>query len=75
MDNDTINIKKWIDCWDKAHIELTSIKSIEMSNENYLFDSISSLSEVFNYALSYSAPSTSSGLVEMQKYFSKLRKK
>ncbi len=67
-------IKVWADTWDKAHNALNSVKAIEMRKESYLSDSLSSLAEVFNYALATAKPSTTSGLVEMQKHFAKLRK-
>ena len=73
MNDSTVIIKKWVDSWDRAHIELNAVKSIEMNKESYLFDSLSSLADLFNYAITNSSPSTTSGLVEMQKYFAKLR--
>ena len=75
MNDNTSSIKKWSDTWHKADIALNSIKSIEMNKENYLCDSLISLTDVFNYSLANAEPSTTSGLVEMQKYFAKLRKK
>lgn len=74
MKDTTAKIQIWADSWDKAHIALNSVKAIEMRKDSYLFDSLSSLTEVFNYALATAKPSTTSGLVEMQKYFAKLRK-
>lgn len=75
MNDNTTKLQKWAETWDKAHFALNSVKSIEMSEDSYVSDSLSSLSEVFNYALATAKPSTSSGLVEMQKFFAKLRKK
>jgi hypothetical protein len=75
MKDSKATIAKWVDTWEKAHIELTSIKYIEMSKENYIVDSLTSLTDLFNLTLANSKPSQSSGLIEMQRYFAMLRPK
>ncbi|MBI5728039.1 MAG: hypothetical protein HY965_09320 [Ignavibacteriales bacterium] len=72
MEN-TALVKKWIDTLPSTSSELKAIKAIEMQDENYLFNALTSLTEVFNYAIATAKPSTTSGLVEMQKYFAILR--
>ena len=72
MNEETIAIKKWIDGWEKTQVKLNSIKSEEMRKEDYLFNSLNSLTDIFNFSLIHSIPSQTSGLVEMQKYFSNL---
>lgn len=74
MNDNTATLRKWADTWKQTGIALNSIKSIEMCKETYTADSLTSLSEVFNHALAVAEPSTTSGLVEMQKYFALLRK-
>lgn len=75
MNENSITLKKWVDGWEKTQVELTSVKSVEMSKDSYAFLSLSSLTEIFNYSLAHSQPRPYSGLVEMQKYFSKLHRK
>jgi hypothetical protein len=64
--------RKWVDCWKETNAKLSSIKASEMQKDDYLFNSLVSLAEIFNFSLANSIPSQTSGLIEMQKYFSKL---
>jgi hypothetical protein len=63
---------KWVNCWKETNSKLTAIKAAEMQKEDYLYNSLISLAEIFNFSLANSPPSQTSGLIEMQKYFSKL---
>jgi hypothetical protein len=64
--------KKWVNGWKQTHTRLSSIKASEMQKGDYLSRSLISLAEIFNFSLANSVPSQTSGLIEMQKYFSKL---
>jgi hypothetical protein len=75
MNDQSAATKKWVKCWNETSTKLSLIKSSEMQKEDYLSNSLTSLAEIFNFSLINSIPSQTSGLIEMQKYFSKLAKK
>lgn len=66
-------IRKWVDAWKEAGPELERIRLREVREEDNLL-SLQLLAPAFNHATRTCPPGTTSGLVEMQKYFAKLRK-
>lgn len=66
-------IRKWVDAWKEAGPELERIRLREVREEDTL-ESLRLLARAFNHATSSCPPDKTSGLVEMQRYFAKLRK-
>jgi hypothetical protein len=64
-------MRRWVDAWKQAGPELEAIRRREIQEADNL-KVIESLESSFNYAVRLPAR-TSSGMVEMQRYFAKLR--
>jgi len=65
--------RRWAQTWKDAGPELQLIRLREIREEDNL-ESLRLLARAFNHATSAQPPSGSSGLVEMQRYFAKLRR-
>lgn len=65
-------IQRWAQTWKNAGPELERIRLREVRDEDNLL-SLKLLARAFNHATSTQPPDRSSGLVEMQRYFAKLR--
>ena len=63
---------KWVKTWEKASIELERIKYNEIHNVNER-KVIVSLDSAFKSAISTIPPKPYSGLIELQKIFSRMR--
>jgi len=66
-------IRRWAQTWKEVGPELEQIRLREVRDEDNLL-SLRLLARAFNQATSSEPPSASSGLVEMQRYFAKLRR-
>jgi hypothetical protein len=66
-------MRRWVETWKQAGSELEAIRRKEIENINVL-ESLDALEGAFNYATRTLPPRPSSGLVEMQKWFAKLRR-
>jgi hypothetical protein len=67
-------IKKWIDVWKETDKALQEIKIQELRSEDYYEKNKQFLNEMLQYAFEHRTVRLSSGLVEQQKFFMKLRK-
>jgi len=68
-------IKKWIDVWQEASAALQEIKIKELRADDYYEKNKQFLNEMLQYAFEHRTVRLTSGLVEQQKYFMKLREK
>jgi hypothetical protein len=75
MKNTNEILKKWADIWKSAGQALGAIKKNELADKDYYTKNIHFLDEMLCYAMERNVISNTSGLVEMQKYFMKLRNK
>lgn len=66
-------MRRWVETWKRAGPELEAIRRKEIEKINVL-ESLAALEGAFNYATRNLPPRDSSGLVEMQKWFAKLRR-
>jgi hypothetical protein len=66
-------IRRWVETWRLAGPELEAVRRKEIEKINVL-ESLAALEDAFNYATRNVAPSDTSGLVEMQQWFAKLRR-
>jgi hypothetical protein len=66
-------VRRWVATWEEAGPALEAIRRREIAEADNL-EVLASLESVFNYALRNIPPRESSGLVEMQKWFAKLRR-
>ena len=66
-------IRKWVDAWKEAGPELERIRLREVRDEDNLL-SLQLLAPAFEQAAQTQPPDNTSGLVEMQQYFAKLRR-
>jgi hypothetical protein len=66
-------IQRWVDTWKEAGPELELIRLREVREQDNLL-SLRLLARAFNHATSSQPPRESSGLIEMQRYFAKLRR-
>ena len=65
-------VRRWAQTWKQAGPELEKIRLREVRDEDNLL-SLRILARAFNHATSAEPPCESSGLVEMQRHFAKLR--
>lgn len=70
---ETEKIRQWVQAWKAAGPELERIRLREIREEDNLV-SLKLLARAFNHATRTQPPAASSGLVEMQRYFAKLRR-
>jgi hypothetical protein len=66
-------IQRWVRTWKEAGPELEKIRLREVRDEDNLL-SLRLLARAFNHATRTQPPGESSGLVEMQRHFAKLRR-
>ena len=66
-------LKLWVDTWNQAGPELEAIRRKEIAESDPVRDQ-ALLEGAFNDCVRRSAPEPTSGLVEMQRWFAKLRK-
>jgi hypothetical protein len=66
-------MRRWVETWKEAGPALEAIRRKEIEAINVL-ESLAALEDAFNYALRELPPRQSSGLVEMQKWFARLRR-
>ena len=65
-------MRRWVEAWKLAGPELEAIRRREVREaDNY--EVMEELESLFNHALKTMPPQTSSGMVEMQRWFAKLR--
>jgi hypothetical protein len=65
-------IRRWAQTWKEFGPELEKMRLREVRDQNNLL-SLRTLARAFNHATSTQLPGESSGLVEMQRHFAKLR--
>lgn len=66
-------IQRWVQTWKEAGPELERIRLREVRDEDNLL-SLQLLAPAFEHALRTQPPDSTSGLIEMQRVFAKLRK-
>jgi hypothetical protein len=66
-------MRRWVETWKQAGPELEAIRRKEIEKINVI-ESLAALEDAFNYATRNVPPSDTSGLVEMQRWFAKLRR-
>jgi hypothetical protein len=66
-------MRRWVETWKQAEPELERIRLEEIAKADNNKD-LAALEDVFNDALRSQPPEPSSGLVEMQAWFAKLRR-
>ena len=72
MKSDEKNIERWVDDWRRVAPILKQIKEDEIRNADY--DSqLPVLDSMLQWAVDHATPRPSSGLVEQQRLFKKLR--
>jgi hypothetical protein len=74
MRDDVKSLKNYARVWKQADSELRSIKRDEMRKDK-IYQSILTLDENFTAVINSTSPSKTSGLVEQQQIFLRLRKK
>lgn len=74
-DIDRKTIKKWIYIWKKASSSLQNIKLYELRSDNYYQKNQLLLNEMLRYAFENRTVRFSSGLIEQQRIFMKLKRK
>ncbi len=67
-------IEKWIETWEKAEFALDKVKLNELRADDYYSQNQMLLNEMLQYAFEHREFRLSSGLVEQQKIFMKLKK-
>jgi hypothetical protein len=65
-------MRRWVETWKQAAPELKAIRRREIQQADNL-QVLASLESAFNHAIRTMPPRKSSGLVEMQVWFKKLR--
>jgi hypothetical protein len=66
-------IRRWVQTWKEAGPELDAIRRREIREADNL-QILASLERAFNHAARTMPPRPSSGMVEMQEWFAKLRR-
>jgi hypothetical protein len=66
-------MRRWVQTWKEAGPELEAIRRDEIAKADNSVD-LAALACAFNDTLARCPPKTSSGLVEMQDWFAKLRR-
>jgi hypothetical protein len=74
-ENNRKEIEKWIKTWEKAGSALDKIKLKELRSVDYYNNNQMHLNEMLRYAFEHSVPRLTSGLIEQQRLFMKLKKK
>ena len=67
-------IEKWIETWEQAGFALDRVKLNELRASNYYSQNQVLLNEMLQYAFEHRELRLSSGLIEQQKIFMKLKK-
>jgi hypothetical protein len=67
------SMRRWVETWKRAGPELEAIRRKEIESLDTR-ETLAALEGAFNYATRNVPPDPNSGLVEMQKWFAKLRK-
>ncbi len=75
MSDTPANLKKWSEAWEKASVTLREEWEARLRAPGYHAVTMAQLAGMFDYAIENSTPSNTSGLIEMQKHFMKLRPK
>lgn len=66
------DIRRWVETWKRAGPELEAIRREEIRTADNV-KALAALEDAFNHATRTMPPRETSGMVEMQKYFAKLR--
>jgi hypothetical protein len=74
-ESDKKTIKKWIDVWKEAGSALQEIKIKELRSDDYYQKNKQFLNGMLQYAFEHRTVRLTSGLVEQQRIFMKLREK
>ncbi|GJQ33404.1 MAG: hypothetical protein HBSAPP04_22430 [Ignavibacteriaceae bacterium] len=73
MSDTKANLKKWSEAWEKAGVTIQEEWEARLTAPDYHANTMAQFADMFNYAVENSTPTATSGLIEMQKYFMKLR--
>lgn len=73
-DSERKKIKKWIRTWKKAELALREVKLKKLRADDYYSQNQRLLNEMLQYAFEHRELRLSSGLIEQQKIFMKLKK-
>ncbi len=71
--DDRERIRRWVQTWKEAGPKLEAIRRREIRDADNL-QVLASLESAFNHAARTMPPRQTSGMVEMQKWFAKLRR-
>lgn len=66
-------MRRWVETWKQAGPELEEFRREEIARIDPV-EALASLEELFNHAVRSLPPRESSGMVEMQRLFAKLRR-
>ena len=69
------NLKRWSEAWARATLTIEEEKKARFRDPDYHRKTIEQFDDMLDYVVENSIPSTTSGLIEMQRYFMKLRPK
>jgi hypothetical protein len=67
------DVIRWIKTWQKAGTALTRIKKAELQNPEYYKKNLALLNEMLWYAFLHRTDRKTSGLIEQQRFFRKLK--
>lgn len=73
-DNEKKLMKKWVETWEQAGPILEEIRKEELRNFDYQKNK-QIIDEMLQWAVDHAEPRFSSGLVEQQRWFMKMREK
>lgn len=69
------NLKQWSEAWAQATLTIKEEEKARLRDPEYHSKTMEQFGDMFDYVVENSIPSTTSGLIEMQRYFMKLRPK
>jgi hypothetical protein len=67
------NVKRWSEAWARATLTIEEEKKARLRDPDYHRKTMELFGDMFDYVVENSIPSTTSGMIEMQRYFMKLR--
>lgn len=67
------NLKQWSEAWAQATLTIEEEKKARLRDSDYHRKAMEQFGDMFNYVVENSIPSTTSVMIELQRYFMKLR--
>ena len=74
MNDEDPNVRRWVEVWKQAGQSLEEIERQRLRSFRYE-DHVSEIDELLELAFRFAQPRSTSGLVEQQRWFAKLRKR